>query len=315
MSLPDFEAFGNRLRKMDRHYSKWARRQQISCFRVYDADLAEFPLVVDRYGDYVHVAEYKRHHSRTELEYAAWRAEVKQTLQEALEVAGHRIFYKEREQQKGAKQYEKQDNRQREIIVEEGGLRFAVNLSDYLDTGLFLDHRITRALVRERSQGQRVLNLFAYTGSFTVYAAAGGAASTTTIDLSNTYLEWARRNMSLNNLEGPQHTFIKEDVLKWLYQRPGEEYDLIILDPPTFSNSKSMVDILDTQRDHPDMINKCLARLRTGGTIFFSTNFRRFQLEAERIPWDVQIRDITAQTIPPDFRQKQIHYCFEIIKQ
>lgn len=312
MSDFNFEAFVNRLRKMDRHYSKWARRQGISCFRIYDADMAEFPLAVDRYEQVLHVAEYKRDHHLDEEEYRAWRAGSRLALHEALDVPMERIFFKEREQQKGKRQYEKRAERKHEMKVQEGGLSFWVNLSDYLDTGLFLDHRITRQLVRERSEGKRLLNLFAYTGSFSVYAAAGGAVSTTTIDLSNTYLEWAQRNMALNGFEGPEHRFLREDAVKWLQMPPAERYDIIVLDPPTFSNSKSMFDVLDVQRDHPMLINQCLARLAPGGVLFFSTNYRKFQIEPGFIYSTAHIRDISGQTIPPDFRNKKIHYCFEI---
>lgn len=313
MALPDFQMFGNRLRKMDRHLSKWARRQGITCYRIYDADIPEFPLAVDRYDNYLHVAEYQRRHPLSEEEYQLWRNGSVQMLSEVMNIPIDHIFYKARKPQKGKQQYEKWDERQFEIVAREDGLKFIVNLSDFLDTGLFLDHRITRRLVKERSEGKNVLNLFAYTGSFTVYAAAGGAASTLTIDLSNNYLDWAQRNLAINSLEAPAHRFLRADVKEWLHQPPTELFDLIVLDPPTFSNSKRMRDILDMQRDHPLLINGCLQRMPVGGVLFFSTNFRRFRLEAEKIA-GVAIRDITAQTIPEDFRNKRIHYCFEIIK-
>lgn len=311
MPLPDLSMFANRLRKMSRHYDRWARRQDIRCYRVYDADVPEFPLAVDRYEDCVHVAEYQRDHPLDEGEYRLWRAGSRQVIGDVLGVPPDRIFFKERQQQKGTQQYEKYGEVGQERIVGEGGLRFWVNLADYLDTGLFLDHRPTRQMVRERAAGKRFLNLFAYTGSFTVYAAAGGAASSLTIDLSNTYLAWARRNLELNELAGRQHRFLQADVVEWLHGPVDEEFDLIVLDPPTFSNSKRMRDVLDVQRDHVDLINRCLARLSPQGVLFFSTNFRRFKLEAGAIR-NSAIRDITAQTIPPDFRNPKIHYCFEI---
>lgn len=313
MSLPDLQMFANRLRKMARHYDKWARRQALSCYRIYDADIPEFPLAIDRYGDYLHVAEYRRSHPLSEEEYRLWRAGCRQVMQEVLSVSPQNIIYKERERQKGSLQYEKRAERQKEITVQEDGLQFIVNLTDYLDTGLFLDHRLTRRMVREQAAGKRVLNLFAYTGSFTVYAAAGGAASTLTIDLSNTYLDWAARNLQLNGLTGPQHRFLRADVKAWLEQPRRELFDLIVLDPPTFSNSKAMRDILDTQRDHPALINACLERLSTGGLLFFSTNYRQFHLEEGQIH-SASIRNISSQTIPPDFRNKRIHYCWEMTK-
>lgn len=313
MPLPDLEMFANRLRKVSRHYGKWARRQGITCYRIYDADIPEFPLAVDIYEDCVHLAEYQRRHPLSDEEYRIWRSGCRQVVREVLETEPAKIFFKERRRQKGTQQYERRDDRQHEQIVRENGLQFIVNLSDYLDTGLFLDHRQTRQMVREMARGKRFLNLFAYTGSFTVYAAAGGAVSSTTIDLSNTYLEWAQRNLALNNLEGPQHQFVRADVKQWLEEPVRDVFDLIVLDPPTFSNSKAMRDILDTQRDHPMLINHCLARLSPGGTLLFSTNYRRFNLDEAAIR-AAKIREISAQTVPPDFRNKKIHYSFEIVK-
>lgn len=329
MPLPDFQMFANRLRKMARHQGKWARRQGITCYRIYDADLPEFPLAVDLYealpddGEtpadpqqaYLHVAEYRRDHPLTDEEYRLWRSGCRQVLCEVLDVAPERLFFKEREQQKGASQYQKREEQRAEIVVQENGLQFIVNLSDYLDTGLFLDHRLTRQQVRELAAGRRVLNLFAYTGSFTVYAAAGGAASTTTVDLSKTYLDWARRNLTLNGFDSPAHAFIQADVLAWLSAPPSDRFDLIVLDPPTFSNSKRMREVLDIQADHAQLILRCLDWLSDQGILFFSTNFRKFRLDVEQISEKAQIRDITAQTIPPDFRNKRIHYCFEIRKK
>lgn len=300
----------NRLLKMDRHLLKWARREGVTCYRVYDADIPEFPLAIDRYEDCLHVSEYRRKHSLFPEEYRAWRAGCREAMAQALKVPHEKIFFKERDHQKGSQQYEKREDTGEFQVVQEGGLQFWVNLSDYLDTGLFLDHRPLRARVREQAEEKDVLNLFAYTGSFSVYAAAGGARSTTTIDLSNTYLDWARRNMELNGLaHEDRHLFVRADVKAWLRQRPTTRYDLIILDPPTFSNSSAMYDILDTQRDHPELINGCLDRLNPGGRLYFSTNYRRFKLEAEAIRC-TNVQDISRQTIPPDFRNDKIHYCF-----
>ena len=313
MALPDFGVFANRLRKMDRHTGKWARRQGITCFRVYDADIPAFPLAVDRYEDYLHVAEYRRHHKLTQEEYQLWRAGCRQTMSEVLAVPMERIFFKERAPQKGKQQYEKKEERQHEIMVQEGGLQFIVNLTDYVDTGLFLDHRPLRGQVREEVAGRRFLNLFAYTGSFTVYAAGGGASSSLSIDLSNTYLDWARRNLQLNGFDAPAHRFLQADVTAWLSEPVRETFDLIVLDPPTFSNSKRMHDILDVQRDHPELINRCLQRLSPGGILYFSTNFRKFRLDADAIRGAADLRDISIQTVPKDFRNERIHYCWRIV--
>lgn len=312
--MPEFSTFTNRLLKNARHLRKWARRQGITCYRVYDADVPEFPLAVDVYEDCVHMAEYERKHHLADDERVLWRSGCRQSVQEVFEVRPEKVFYKERRPQKGTAQYEKVAERRHEIEAHENGLRFWVNLSDYLDTGLFLDHRTTRQLFREKAEGKKVLNLFAYTGSFTVYAAAGGAASSLTIDLSNTYLEWAQRNLELNGLGGPQHRFLRADILQWLDQRPDEQFDLIILDPPTFSNSKKMTGILDVQRDHAHLINRVLARTSPGGTLLFSNNYRRFKLDEDAIQ-GADIRDISARTVPEDFRNKKIHACFEITRK
>ena len=197
--------------------------------------------------------------------------------------------------------------------MHEGGLKFLVNLSDYVDTGLFLDHRITRSLVRDLSNGARVLNLFAYTGAFSVYAAAGGAVQTTTVDWSRTYLEWAERNMQLNGFRGPQHRFVRDDTLDYLRQlAPGPQFDLAVIDPPTFSNSKRTEEVWDVQRDHVEALNLLLQRMRPGGIVFFSTNFRRFKLEEEAIAAD-SMHEISRQTVPPDFRNRRIHRCWKLI--
>jgi 23S rRNA (cytosine1962-C5)-methyltransferase len=314
MSLPDFNMLANRLRKMNRHYTKWAKKKNISCFRIYDADIPEFPLAIDWYEHYLHVAEYKRNHKLSFIEAAEWWSKCRTCLCESLDVREENIFFKTREQQKGKQQYAKFGEDQAEKIVKENGLKFWINLSDYLDTGLFLDHRNTRQMVREISAGKTVLNLFAYTGSFSVYAADGGAVETTTIDISNTYLQWAQRNMELNKIKGKEHKFIRADIKQWLKEPVKDKYDLVILDPPTFSNSKLMKDVLDIQRDHAELINLVLKRVYPGGTIYFSTNFRKFRIDTEAIESN-SIKDISATTIPEDFRNKKIHYCFEIVNE
>ncbi len=316
MEVSDFEMLGNRVRKMQPHIGKWARRQGISCYRLYDADIPEFPLAVDVYEDHLHVAEYRRRGSTDEAVHRQWRAACRQTLSEVLGIPMNRIFYKERRPQKGKQQYERQEERRYEITAYEDGLAFIINLSDYLDTGLFLDHRPLRRQVREQAMGKKVLNLFAYTGSFTVFAAAGGAVETLTIDLSQTYLDWAQRNLEQNQLAGPQHTFLQTDVTAWLREEPvATLFDLIILDPPTFSNSKRMRFDFDIQIEHPYLINRCLQRLTPDGRLYFSTNFRKFRLEPERIWQGAQIADISKATVPKDFRNQKIHYCWEITKR
>jgi 23S rRNA (cytosine1962-C5)-methyltransferase len=310
--VEEYLAFANRLRKMARHFDKWARRAGIHCYRIYDGDLAGFPFSIERYEDQVSIAEYRSHRAVEEEDYRRWRSHCRQIAGEVLDLPPQHIHYKQRAPQKGSAQYEKQGNSGHELEVREGGLRFMVNLHDYLDTGLFLDHRITRALVRQDAADRRVLNLFAYTGSFSVYAAAGGARSTLSLDLSNTYLDWAQRNMSLNGFGDEAHRFERADVLQWLREKPRGAYDLIILDPPTFSNSKMMYNILDVQRDHSWLIERCLLRLAPGGLLYFSTNHRRFRMDMGAIPAWATVQDITARTTPPDFRLRPPHQCFII---
>lgn len=308
------EPFANRLAKMYKHFGKWARRQGITCYRVYDNDIPGTPLAVDIYENIVHVAEYARDHGMEPPEHAAWLDGCLRVIHEVLGVSPDLIYLKYRQRQKGLRQYERFfRGAGTEFIVRENGLRFFIRPADYLDVGLFLDHRNTRQMVRQESAGKRVLNLFAYTGSFSVYAAAGGAAETLTIDMSNTYLQWADRNLSVNGFSGPQHRLLQADVLAWLEQPPREQFDLIVLDPPTFSNSKRMDDTLDIQRDHVMLLNRALRFCSPGGTLYFSTNYRRFKLWEEEIR-ATSITDISAKTVPEDFRNKKIHQCFRITK-
>lgn len=307
------DMFANRLLKTSRHLGKWARRQGITCYRVYDDDLPEFPLAIDRYEDLVHVAEYERDHNLDVDEHVAWLTGSLEVISRILDTPLERIYLKFRQRQKGLQQYERFNRLGAEYIVHEGGLKFIINPADYLDTGLFLDHRDTRALVRAQAAGKRVLNLFCYTGSFSMYAAAGAAAETLSIDLSNTYLQWADRNMALNGFTGREHHFLQADVLEWLRTPAREQWDLIVLDPPTFSNSKRMRGTLDVQRDHPWLLRRTVERLAPGGILYFSTNNRRFKLDPE-IAEEMTVRDISAQTVPEDFRNKRIHQCREIRK-
>ena len=304
------QIFRNRLAKMARHLRRWPSRG-ITCYRIYDHDVREVPLVVDRYGDKLHLCEYEQGHERSPEEHREWLDLMVRTAAEVLGVEVGDIFQKRRERQADFAQYEKASSEGRVFTVTEGGLKFLVNLSDYIDTGLFLDHRITRAKVREAASGKRFLNLFAYTGSFTVYAAAGGAASTTTVDLSNTYLEWARSNMRLNGFEGRDHRFIRADAMAFLRgHSPGPAYDLAVVDPPTFSRSKT-ADLFDVERHHPELLNRLIRLMPPGGVIFFSTNFRKFRLAEAEIR-GVEVREISRQTIPPDFHDRKIHRCWRM---
>jgi 23S rRNA (cytosine1962-C5)-methyltransferase len=307
--------FRNRLLKVFRHLQKQAKRMGITCYRVYDHDLPEFPLCIEFYGDKLYVAEYKRRHHMTDEEHDQWMEESLETICGILGVSKENIFLKLRRRKAGRLgQYQKFDAVQHEFVVEENGLKFIVNLSDYLDTGLFLDHRLTRERVRTEAKNKKVLNLFAYTGSFSVYAAAGGASEVITVDLSKTYLKWAERNLEVNNFtDSEKYKFVHADVLQYVKELPADYFDLVILDPPTFSNSKRMDDFLDIQRDHVALINDCLRTLKTAGVLYFSTNFRRFVLDQEKIKAKV-IRDMTKATTPFDFEGKLFRYCFRIEK-
>ena len=308
--------FRNRLTKVFRHISKQAKRQGITCYRIYDHDLPEFPFCIELYGEKLYVAEYKRRHNMPDEEHDIWMGKCIEVITEVLSVKKENIFLKLRQRKPGRLgQYQKYDRQQHEFEVEENGLKFIINLGDYLDTGLFLDHRITRQMIRKQSAGKKVLNLFAYTGSFSVYAAAGGANEIITVDLSKTYLNWAERNLQLNGFtDKSTYTFLHADVKQYLKTIPVDYFDTIIMDPPTFSNSKRMDDFLDIQVDHAELINNCLRGLKTGGVLYFSTNFKKFILDKENIARAL-IKDITKATTPFDFEGKLFRFCFSIEKQ
>lgn len=310
-----YQMFENRLAKVHKHLAKTARRQGISCFRLYDRDLPEFPLIIELYEDKVSVAEYLSSHGMDDDAYDEWLERSVQCVGKVLNVPREDIFLRTRQRKTDRQsQYEKISIEKAEIVVKEDGLNFKVNLSDYLDTGLFLDHRITRHMVREESKDKDVLNLFCYTGSFSVYAAAGGAASVTSADLSKTYLKWAEDNMELNGIYDPaKHHYVHADVLQYLDDLKINSFDLVVMDPPTFSNSKRMKDFLDIQRDHVTLINKVLMAMKKDGVLYFSNNLRRFELDEPAIEAS-SIKNITAQTIPFDFQGKLQRHCFRITK-
>ena len=312
------EMFANRLRKNLQHFGRWARRQEISCYRLYDADLHEYNLAIDVYDSdkkYVHVQEYEApdtispDKARQRLQHAL------AVIPLVLEIPREQVFFKVRRRQKGGAQYEKLGGTGAFHEVREGPCRLLVNFTDYLDTGLFLDHRDTRAMLGEMAKGKRFLNLFGYTGTATVHAALGGAASTTTVDMSRTYLDWARRNFGLNGLSEKQHELVQADVLVWLKENRSRRYGLIFLDPPTFSRSKRMEDTLDVQRDHAALISDAAVLLEPGGLLIFSTNLRRFKIDLVALA-EFTVEDITRRTIPKDFeRDPKVHQCFRIARK
>ncbi|MGA9332976.1 MAG: bifunctional 23S rRNA (guanine(2069)-N(7))-methyltransferase RlmK/23S rRNA (guanine(2445)-N(2))-methyltransferase RlmL [Rudaea sp.] len=303
----------NRIEKNYRHLRKRAEREGIECWRVYDADLPEYAAAVDLYRDHLHIQEYQAPASVDENLARTRIRELARVAGEVLGVPRDRIAVKTRRRGKGGEKYGRMDERGEFLEVGEGGLKFLVNLYDYLDTGLFLDHRPMRARVREMSRGKRVLNLFCYTGSVSVYAADGGAVETVSVDLSQTYLDWALRNLAANGFGEPQHKLVWSDALGYL-QSHSAMYDLIFVDPPTFSNSKR-ADDFDVQRDHVRLLTLCGERLLPGGIILFSNNFRRFKLDESALP-EFTIRDIGASTIPFDFeRNARIHHAWELRKR
>ncbi|HUM98466.1 MAG TPA: class I SAM-dependent methyltransferase [Chitinophagaceae bacterium] len=315
MATEKFLMFQNRLEKVFRHLRKQAKRLGVNCYRIYDHDLPEFPFCIEIYNEKIYIAEYKRNHSLNEANHEEWLLHSLKVVEQVLSLARENIFLKLRQRKPGKLgQYQKQDVKLQEIIVEENGLKFIVNLSDYLDTGLFLDHRITRQMVKEKSDGKRVLNLFSYTGSFSVYAAAGGATEVITADLSNTYLKWAKRNLELNGfIDEDKYKIVQADVIQYLKTIPKDYFDIIIMDPPTFSNSQRMKGVLDIQRDHSVLINDCLEGLKPGGLLYFSTNNRSFKLEHEKVKSDL-VKDITKSTTPFDFEGKLKRWCYLIQK-
>jgi len=312
--------FSNRLAKNLKRLRGWARREEVSCYRIYDADMPEYAFAIDQYRtlepaeDWLYVQEYA---APAEIEREAVqrrRGEVLASLPEATGVPPERIRVRTRRRTPRGEQYGKLDARETFHVVAEAGLKFRVNFDDYLDTGLFLDHRMTRARLRAAARGASFLNRFAYTGTATVYAAAGGARDSVSVDLSRTYLEWARENLALNGFAGASHELLQADAREWLAAaaRDTRRFDLVFLDPPTFSNSKRMEGVLDVARDHPALIDACARLLSPGGLLVFSTNAQRFKL-AEDLAARYAIRDVSAATLPEDFaRNPRIHRCYEI---
>lgn len=310
--VPDPAALGNRVLKNERHLKKWARREAIGAYRVYDRDIPEFPLAIDRYADWLHVQVFEK---RRQLE-AEDLEGIREQLAGSLEIPLPQVVIKHRRRQRGLDQYEKLAAETPSFTVSERGLLFEVNLTSYLDTGLFLDHRDTRQMIRERARDRRFLNLFAYTGSFTVYAAAGGARHSVTVDMSKTYQAWSRRNLAHNGLEDPaRHSFVQSDVVVFLERMRAERalFDLIVLDPPSFSNSKRMDGTFDVQRDQVELLAATLGLLAPGGELLFSNNRQGFRLDPG-VQDLAAVTEISRHTLPPDFRRHTPHRCWLLRK-
>ena len=313
---PGAGMFGNRLRKNLARLEAWAQRADVACFRVYDADMPEYAFAIDLYGNdqrWAYVQEYAAPATVSQDAARGRRDEVLAVLPGVLGLPAERIVLRVRRRQKGGEQYEKLGEAAQFHAVREGGYRFLVNFTDYLDTGLFLDHRLTRQRVGELAAGRTFLNLFAYTGTATVYAAGAGATSSTTVDMSRTYLDWARRNLALNGLDAPQHGFVQPDCLAWLEEQgaaPRRRYDVIFVDPPTLSRSKRMEREFDVQRDHPRLLAMAARLLDPRGVIVFSNNFQKFSLDPA-VHEAFEVEDLTRATLPEDFaRNPRIHVCF-----
>ena len=303
--------FANRIRKNRKRLSAWLKREQVECYRLYDADMPEYAVAVDIYGGRVCVAEYQAPQGVDPQAAARRLEEVQAALPGALDLPAQSIVYKQRRRQRGTDQYQKQGSRGELFSVREGRARLLVNLQDYLDTGLFLDHRPLRRRLAAEAAGRDFLNLFCYTGSATVHAALGGAHSTTSVDLSNTYLDWLRKNLAHNGLDERDNTLVRANCLQWL-QQAGRNYDLVLLDPPSFSNSSAMAESFDIQRDHPDLVRATMAALRPGGQLYFSNNRRGFKLDPA-LGLEFQCEDISRSTLDPDFeRNPKIHSCWSI---
>jgi 23S rRNA G2069 N7-methylase RlmK/C1962 C5-methylase RlmI len=305
------EMLGNRLVKNARHRRKWARRRGISCYRLYDRDIPEVPLAIDWYEGRVQISHYDGG------EDALWRGRMAAEIAARLEIAPEAVAVKERRRQRGDSQYQKLAASGRRLAVSEGGHRFWINLEDYLDAGLFLDHRQTRAMVAAEAADRRFLNLFAYTGSFSIYAAAAGAASTTTVDLSRTYSAWAADNFALNNVPvGERHRVVCADVFAFLGEAAaaGERYQLAVVDPPIFSNSKKTDRVLDVQRDHLELLERLARVLEPGAAVYFSSSRRKFRLAAGELEaLGYRLREITGETVPEDFRQRRPHRAWRLV--
>ena len=307
------EDYANRLRKNLKKYEKWAKQEGIECYRLYDADLPEYNVAVDRYADWVVVQEYAPPKTVDANKARQRLFDIIAATIAVLGIAPNKLVLKTRERQKGKNQYQKMNEKGDFMEVSEYNARLWVNLTDYLDTGLFLDHRIARRMLGEMSKGKDFLNLFSYTGSASVHAGLGGARSTTTVDMSRTYLEWAERNLRLNGLTGRAHRLMQADVLAWL-RDTDEQFDVIFIDPPTFSNSKRMEDAFDVQRDHLRLMKDLKRLLRKGGTIMFSNNKRGFRMDHDGLAeLGLKAQDITQKTQSQDFaRNRQIHNCWLI---
>jgi 23S rRNA G2069 N7-methylase RlmK/C1962 C5-methylase RlmI len=310
------EMLCNRVKKNLKRLRKWSKREGVTCYRIYDRDIPEIPLVIDWYEGRLHVAEFQRKHASEDCGGESWMKTVLALTALELAVQAGDIYYKVRGRQRGQTQYQARGTEHNRLEVSEAGHRFLVNLVDYLDTGLFLDHRRTRSMVAAECQDKSLLNLFCYTGSFSVYAGVAGASNTLGVDLSATYLEWARANLTLNGLDAARNRLRRGDVADVLKDlaHTGERFDIAVVDPPTFSNSKRMDGVFDVQRDHVQLLVLVHAVLAPKGTVYFSTNHRKFHIDAEALQAMYSLTEISQKTLPEDYRDAKIHRCWRLEK-
>lgn len=310
----------NRLIKRYKHLRKWAKRENTFCYRLYDKDIPEIPLCIDFLQSieneiFLHISLYERPYEKDESEEDLWLNEMKQASCKALNISESNVFIKTRKKQHFESQYEKVSTKSKIITTLEQNHKFILNLSDYLDYGLFLDHRPLRSIIEKECHNKSVLNLFCYTSSFSVYAAYGNATRIDSVDLSKTYIDWSKENMKINNFNPdrfPKYNFIEKDVIEYI-NKCNTKYDIIILDPPTFSNSKKTTTVLDINRDWPEIIEKCIDLLNSNGILYFSTNSRQIHFDQKLLPKNTECNDITESSIPEDFRNKKIHHLWKII--
>lgn len=312
MSNNNYEMIKNRIQKNFKKLKLWSERNQIEAFRIYDRDIPEFPFIVDKYQDHIVIYDKSdpiKDQGKNHL------SAIIEAIKIIFNISDDLIILKKRERQTGTQQYEKISHQNKNIVVLESQAKFIVNLWDYLDTGLFLDHRPLRQIVYKQSKDKKVLNLFCYTGAISVFAALGGAKAVVSVDMSQTYLNWAQENFKLNNIDQTQHLFVNQNALEFLAGDSfTNHFDLIILDPPTFSNSKKMISDFDVERDQEILIENTMKKLHPEGTLYFSNNKRKFRL-SEKILDKFSVKNITTDTIPIDFHDQKIHQCYLIKKK
>lgn len=306
--MADLQTIQNRIEKNYKHRAKWARKEGIECFRIYEKDIPEFPFIVDVYKD--HAVIFEKRDSEIDAEKFDHFNYIISAVKNVMHLPEEKIVIKSRMKQKGTTQYERLEERNEFFPVKEYQAQFLVNLHDYLDTGLFLDHRPMRQVIFKEAKGKKFLNLFSYTGAVSVMAALGGATHVTSVDLSSTYQEWARKNFEHNKISLKEHNFIVQSALDYL-EKAVSQFDLIFLDPPTFSNSKKMEEDFEVEKDQEFLIKHCLRLLNPGGTLYFSNNKRKFKLDPKILEL-AQVEDISEKSIPLDYRDQKIHHCYKI---